>query len=89
MDALILACTHYPLIRLEIEEYYKNQINIIDSAEIVAEYVKKKLEDSNLLNTKKRSKHRFYVSDFTTSFEQSTKLFFKGKIHLEHYPLWG
>ncbi len=89
IDALILACTHYPLIRREIEEYYKSGVVIIDSAEIVAEYVKKELDFFKLLNKKKVHKHRFYISDFTSSFEQSTKLFFKGKIHLEHFPLWG
>ncbi len=88
IDVLILACTHYPLIRLEIEEFYKNKVNIIDSAEIVAGFVRNKLEETHLFNLKKKHKHRFYISDFTTSFEQSTKLFFKGKILIEHYPLW-
>jgi len=88
IDALILACTHYPLIKPEIEEYYKKGINIVDSADIVARHVQNLLESKNLLNTKLTRKHRFYISDFTKSFEESTKIFFKGKIKLEHKNLW-
>jgi len=32
--------------------------------------------------------HHFYVSDFTRSFEESTRLFFGQEVQLEHYPLW-
>lgn len=88
IDALILACTHYPLIKKEIEHYYNHTVEIIDSAEIVAQHVKKLLRKKGLLNKKNSGQHRFYVSDFTKSFEQSTKLFFKGKIKLEKMNLW-
>lgn len=88
IDALILACTHYPLIKPEIEEYYKKGINIVDSADIVARFVKKLLEENELLNRNPSASHRFYISDFTQSFEQSTKIFFKGKLKLEHKNLW-
>ena len=90
VDALILACTHYPLIKPEIAEYYKKEITIVDSAVIVALYVKKLLDDNKLSaasgSTKK--KHHFYISDFTPSFEKSTKIFFRGKLKLEHKNLW-
>jgi glutamate racemase len=89
IDALILACTHFPLIRPEIEEYYSRKITIVDSAEIVAEYVKRQLEQKGLLTGKKTKKHQFYVSDYTKSFEESTRFFFKGRIQLQHYPLWN
>jgi glutamate racemase len=88
IQALILACTHYPLIRNEIEKYYDGKVKIIDSAEIVGVYVKNMLEKHQLLTTSKIVKNHFYVSDYTESFEQSTKLFFKGKIKIQHFPLW-
>lgn len=88
IDALILACTHYPLIKPEIVEYYKKGINIVDSADIVAAKVRMLLDNKQLLNSGKANKHRFYISDFTTSFEKSTKIFFKGKLKLEHKNLW-
>lgn len=93
IDSLILACTHYPLIRKEIEEYYNGKVLVIDSAETVALHVKKKLAALNLLAPEmkpaKRKKNIFYVSDYTASFEKSTRIFFKGKIQLKYFPLWG
>ena len=88
IDSLILACTHYPLIKQEIDEYYSQKINIIDSAGVVADHVKKVLSENKLLATNQKPKHRFYVSDFTNSFEESTKNFFKTKIQLEEIEMW-
>lgn len=88
IDTLILGCTHYPLIRPEIELYYKKKTNILDSAQIVAEHVQQLLKKKHLLNNGKPKKHHFYISDFTNSFEQSTKIFFKGKVKLEKKNLW-
>ncbi len=88
IDSLILGCTHYPLIRPEIEQYYKGRVVIFDSAQIVAHHVQWLLDENNLLNKGKAKKHRFYISDYTPAFEQSTKIFFKGKVSLEHKNLW-
>jgi glutamate racemase len=88
IDALILACTHYPLIKPEIEEYYKKNIFIVDAADIVAHRVHHLLGAHQLLNPGTKGKHRFFISDFTKSFEESTKIFFRGKIRLEHLNLW-
>ncbi|MEO8149934.1 MAG: glutamate racemase [Bacteroidia bacterium] len=88
IDTLILACTHYPLIKPEIENYYKGKVKILDSTEIVAQKVKEKLQASHLLNKGKARKHHFYVSDYTKSFEQSTRLFFTGNIKLELLNIW-
>jgi glutamate racemase len=88
IDALILACTHYPLIRPEVEEYYKSSVNIIDTAGVVADNVKATLKKNNLLSKKKNPVHHFYVSDFTKSFEESTRFFFRNKIHLEKLDFW-
>lgn len=88
IDSLILACTHYPLIRAEVEEFYKKKIEIIDTAGVVAEKVKAVLKEKNILSKNKKAKHHFYVSDFTKSFEESTRYFFKNKIHLEKVDFW-
>ena len=88
IDSLILACTHYPLIKEEIEEYYKGKVNIIDSAGMVAMHVKNLLTEQNLLTKERRPKHHFFVSDYTDSFEKSTKYFFRNKIRLEEVSIW-
>jgi len=87
IDHLILACTHYPLIHQEIKDYYKGTVNVIDSANIVAEYIAKQLEKNNLLNNSKATEHHFYVSNYTESFEKSAKFFFQEDLKLKEITL--
>jgi glutamate racemase len=90
IEALILACTHYPLIKKEINEFYKNKMTILDSSEVVAKALKQHLEESKLLNPGIGPvSHQFLVSDYTSSFEASTRLFFHEQVNLEKHPLWG
>lgn len=90
IESLILACTHYPLIKKEINEFYKNQMTILDSSEVVARALKQHLEESKLLNPGIGPvSHQFLVSDYTSSFEASTRLFFHEQVNLEKHPLWG
>jgi glutamate racemase len=88
IQALILGCTHYPLIKNEIEHFYKGKVDVLDSSGIVANYLKKYLQENNILREEGNPRHKFYVSDYTRSFVESTKIFFKTKVDLEHYPLW-
>jgi len=91
IDALILGCTHYPLIQKEIEAVYKKKkqkIKILNSADIVAHSVKDSLKTQKILSTKTNPKHEFYVSDYTKSFEESTKVFFGAKVKLKEVNLW-
>ena len=88
IDALILACTHYPLIRKEIEEFYQGKIQILDSSEIVAKALKDYLQKENLLKNSSPT-HSFLVSDYTDSFETATRIFFREVVHLEKHPLWN
>ncbi|MFO0359644.1 MAG: glutamate racemase [Flavobacteriales bacterium] len=89
IDALILGCTHYPLIKKEVESFYKKKIEIIDSARVVAQAVKMELESTRLLNaSEENGVYQFFISDFTDSFEKSTKIFFKEKIELQEARIW-
>jgi glutamate racemase len=88
LQALILGCTHYPLIKNHIKKFYPEGTEVIDSSEIVAKATKSFLELNNLLFQGKAEKDRFLVSDYTVSFEHATKLFFGKEVTLEKYPLW-
>jgi len=88
IDHLILACTHYPLIYNEINDYYKREITVIDSAHIVAQHIESALKENDLLSNTSRTKHHFYVSNYTESFEKSAKFFFKEDIKLEEISLF-
>lgn len=85
ISALILGCTHYPLIREQVEHYYQGKnVAVLDTASIVAESVANSMKSG--IDT--LPEHRFFVSDFTTSFQNSTRLFFGEKIQLEVADLW-
>ena len=89
IEALILGCTHYPLIKKDIESYYKStSLEVIDTSDIVAQHIFDYLNNKELLNTDKKPFMKFFVSDFTKSFEVATQIFFKQKVHLEPYKLW-
>jgi glutamate racemase len=89
IEALILACTHYPLIEKEIRSFYKDNVAILDSAIIVTKALNKYLTDKQLLSDLEGPHHHFMVSDFTESFEASTQLFFGKKVSLEWYRMWN
>ncbi|MEQ9466632.1 MAG: glutamate racemase [Ekhidna sp.] len=89
--SLILGCTHYPIIKNEIHDHFKKQhqqVEIIDSAETVAKALKAFLEYHQLVNTARQGADKFLVSDFTESFEHTTKTFFGREVHLELVPIW-
>ena len=88
IEALVLACTHYPLIKDQLMLFYKDKVKIIDSSGLTAQALKKILECENIKNMKKTTgKMHFYVSDYTDSFSRSAAIFFQNKLVLEHYPL--
>ena len=89
IELLVLACTHYPLIQQKIKKYYNDNVTVLDSASIVANYIAKNLKRYNLLNNTKENEYHFYVSNFTNSFEQSAKFFFKETIKLEEVKLFS
>jgi len=83
---LILGCTHYPLIRKQVENFYRGKnVAVLDTASIVAESVAKAMGKG----PNGKAEHHFFVSDFTSSFENSTRLFFGEKIRLEVANLWA
>ncbi|MES2388042.1 MAG: glutamate racemase [Bacteroidota bacterium] len=88
IEALILGCTHYPLISKEIEEYYKGRVAVIDSSDLAGKAMAAELSKLGILNEKGMGTKRFFVSDYTRSFAESTQIFFGEKAELEHYPLW-
>ena len=76
--ALILGCTHYPLIKDQVVHFYHDQVEVIDSSETVARSLKAYLEYNLLVKTTENPSNEFMVSDYTESFEKLTKLFFGG-----------
>jgi glutamate racemase len=55
IDTLILGCTHYPLLKPAIRRIVGRDVALVDSAESCARHVKDRLEQLNLLATRRRS----------------------------------
>ena len=89
IDALLLACTHYPLIREAVAEQLPEGVRIYDSIAVVADDLHAKLAARDLLATAPQGGHHFYVSDYTASFEAATRVFYPDTVQLEHVPVWG
>ncbi|MFA6281686.1 MAG: glutamate racemase [Candidatus Omnitrophota bacterium] len=79
-DVIILGCTHYPLLKFQIERYLKGTC-VVDSAREVALHTKKVLSQKDFLRCRKIIGRRdFYVTDEPTGFMKSAKLFLKRDI---------
>jgi glutamate racemase len=83
IDGLVLACTHYPLIKEEIDAYFGGKVKLFDSAEVVARKLSGILRKENLLADSGIAEDHFFVSDYTAAFEAATRIFFKEKVQLE------
>jgi len=76
------------IIKKQIERYYNFEVEVVDSANIVASSVKAYLQENNLLRTGPNPQYKFYISDYTDYFEKISKMFFEEKIHLEELNFW-
>ncbi len=63
VDTVILGCTHYPLLKQVIRKVMGEKVVLIDSAKQVATEVKNILDSEGSLNSSRRGKQEFYVSD--------------------------
>lgn len=89
LEALVLGCTHYPLIRNQISKFYDFDIEVVDSARVVALELRRMLEENKLLNTgATKSADKFYVSDYTEYFDKIARMFFEKDVSLEVKDLW-
>jgi len=89
IEALILGCTHYPIIRNQISKFFNFNIEVVDSARIVSMILRDTLEKNNLLNDSGRVSDQFFISDYTPYFEKIARMFFEGEINLRKADIWS
>ena len=91
IQSLVLGCTHYPLIRNQISKFYNFDIDVVDSARVVALKLRHILEKNKLINTgEEPTEDRFFVSDYTDYFEKIAGMFFEGgNINLTVADIWN
>lgn len=86
-EAILLACTHYPMIKDDVDNYFNHEKAILDNAKPMAETVKSYLESQQLLSTERKSMNHFYVTEMTENFEATSTLFHGSKIQIEEIKL--
>ncbi len=76
VDAVILGCTHYPLLKSVVQKVVGKKVKLIDSAKEVALEVKKMLLDMGLRRkANSKPKHVFWVSDQPQQFLKLARRF--------------
>ena len=69
VDALVLGCTHYPLIRNTIKRFMGDSVRLVNPAFETAKELKELLIENKLINTAgKKPVYEYYVSDGVESF---------------------
>lgn len=83
-DTLILGCTHYPLLIPAIRSVLGDTVRLINSARAVAEEVRLRLENLNLLHKNHTGRISFYTSDSAEKFAALGSIFLGRKLEDVH-----
>ena len=100
VEALVLGCTHYPILRDVIQQIVGERVILIDSGEAAAGEVEKLLAEKNLANDNPPAREltrrlcddldHFYVTDAAERFARVAERFLGAKpSKLENIELWG
>ena len=99
IDALVLGCTHYPILRDVIQQTVGENVRLIDSGEATADEVANLLKEKNLesnLTNQNRTRRlcddldHFYVTDAAERFARVAERFLGSPpAKLEAIELWG
>ena len=90
IDTLILGCTHYPIIKKQIQDFVGNSINLVDSADTTAMSLKNELSKLNIENSEDKNSGniRFYVSNEPERFKLTGEHLFKHEINNVQLVVW-
>ena len=80
IDALILGCTHYPLLKKAIREFIGNAVRLVDSAEETAREVENTLKKAVLTRRNGKGIHSFFVTDAPDRFIEVGRRFLGEKV---------
>ena len=84
VDTVVLGCTHYPILKKDIEEYYGNNIKVISSGREAAREVSTVLGYAKLHQKKLNKKeHRFFISQESDNFDSIASKWLKKDINAE------
>ena len=89
IDVLLLACTHYPLLKEKIQEYLPVGVKLLSQGEIVAEsladYLQRHPEIAKQCST--GGTKSFFTTDSTTDFDNHASVFFGEEVRSSHLDI--
>ncbi|WP_207533159.1 glutamate racemase [Desertivirga arenae] len=89
IDALILACTHYPLLIQKLKQFLPEHVQVISQGELVAASLKDYLQRHPEIEAlcSKGGNSEFYTTESTESFNEKAAIFLGHKVLSKHLPL--
>ncbi len=87
---ILLACTHYPLLREKIEEYLPVDVKLLSQGEIIAESLADYLfrHPEIEMQCSKNSNRIFYTTDSTDDFDNHGSVFYGNPVSSKHADLF-
>ena len=83
IEALVLGCTHYHVIKKKIQHFYRHQLEVIDATTLTAVYLQRFLVRHQLVRTCASVQDYFAVSAKTQAFSKALQFFFGPEAYLE------
>ena len=89
IDTILLACTHYPLLKKKIEEYVPVDVTILSQGEIVANSLGDYLERHTGIEQQiaQFAQRLFYTTDDAADFDNQAETFFGEPVKSHHTDL--
>jgi glutamate racemase len=89
IDTLLLACTHYPLLKEKIEKHLPKHVKVLSQGGIVADSLKAYIQrhPEIEINISKKGKRAFYTTDSAKDFTNKASIFFGESMEATHVDL--
>lgn len=89
IDTILLACTHYPLLKTKIEQFLPAGVRLIAQGEIVAASLADYLQRHPEIESRcsKTGQLRFFTTDSTEDFDNHASIFYGKTLKSEHIVL--
>lgn len=83
INRLILGCTHYPLFEMLIRKELNKKVDIINTGEKVASYLKAYLQDKKIENNNETKGFTIYLTDKETNFANVAKKLLEQDVEIQ------
>lgn len=90
IEILILGCTHYPLIKDLINDFYKSRkqnVLLLDGAQSTTNTLIEFLNQEKINSESKKQNNFFFISKETSSFKKTSNILFGDCVNLELYTI--